>query len=286
MSSPGFVTNWNVTTINGVQYLVIDTASFRVPLDWDPSSNMFIAVAAPNGSLGNFPALVKGDPGDTPVIDTVINFTALDSTDPTPDSAAWTVEAPDLYQLNLALHKGAPGAAGGTTIMTATDLVATGAVSKQMIVVNPAANGFILMSQKVGDRYIPGTILSAPSGNPAYTLCAVPVPAQPFDWRPHVEGYTILTATGTDLQADLVVRLGVETSGSIVARGPGVAGQSPAVLSLASAPPAGSADGFDRVASGAGPTNVYLRVERQSGGSTFTTSNSTTLFAVRPMAVP
>jgi hypothetical protein len=172
------------------------------------------------------------------------------------------------------------------TIMTATDLVAGTPVTGQLIAVNAGANGFILEAQKVADRYIPGTILSAPSGNPSYTVCSVPIAAQPFDWRPECEGYNIVTATGPDLQADIVARLGTETSGSVVARGPGVAGVSPQVQSLVAAPPAGSADGFDRVAAGVGPTSVYFRVERQSGTSTFTTSASTTAFCVRPRPVP
>jgi hypothetical protein len=77
------VTNWNVTTIDGQQFLVIDVAKIRVPLDWDPSSNVFIAVAAPTGGVLNYPVLAKGDPGVTPDIDTVINYTALSWDDPT-----------------------------------------------------------------------------------------------------------------------------------------------------------------------------------------------------------
>lgn len=50
-------TNWNVTTIDGQEYLVMDSAEFRIPLDFDPSSNMFVAVAASPGGLGNFPTL-------------------------------------------------------------------------------------------------------------------------------------------------------------------------------------------------------------------------------------
>jgi hypothetical protein len=281
-----FVTNWNTAVINGVNYLVIEVAQFMVPLDWDPSSNMFIAVAAPNGSVGNFPALVQGAPGVTPTIDTAIQFTPLAYNDPTADAASWIVEAPNLYQLVLQLHDGAPGPPGTMTIMQATDLIATTPISGQMVVVNPAANGFVLQPQLIADRYIPGTILSAPSGNGAYTLCSVPIPAQSFDWRPECVGFTVISPTGTDLQANLVARLGTETSGSIVATGMTMAGGLPQVGTLVSIPPAGSADGYDRVAQGVGPTSVFLRVERQSGGSTFTTSSSTTLFGVRPRPVP
>jgi hypothetical protein len=280
------VTNWNTTQINGVDYLVIDAASFRIPLDWDPSSNMFIAVAAPNGAVGNFPALVQGDPGVTPTIDTVIDFTALEYNDPTADSASWIQESTNTYQLVLNLHKGAPGAAGGTTLMSASDLVATGAVAGQMMIVNPSVNGFVLHNQLVGDRFVPATILSASSGNPAFTLATVTIAAQLFDWRPHVEGYCIFTGTGSDLQVDLVARLGVETSGSDVGRGTQPAGQYPAAHVLTAGPPPGVADSYDRVAAGVGPTTIYLRGERQSGGSTFTTSAATTRFSVEVRPVP
>src|ERR1700747_2498658 len=148
------VTTWNIATIDGVDYLVISVAQFRVPLEWDPSSNMFIAVAAPSGGLGNFPALVKGDPGDAAQIDSVINFTALDYSDSTPDSASFTTLSPGLYQLNLALHKGSPGSSGTTTIMSATDLVGT-PTAGNIVVVNSSANGFVYATPKVGDLYRP-----------------------------------------------------------------------------------------------------------------------------------
>jgi hypothetical protein len=279
------VTNWNTTTINGVNYLVIDVASFRIPLDWDPSSNMFIAVAAPNGAVGNFPALIQGAPGVTPTIDSVVNFTALDPSDPTPDSASWISEGNNLYQLVLNLHKGATGAAGGTTLHTAGDLGGS-LTPGQTIVVNATANGFTITPVKVGDRYIPASILSCPSGNTGYTLCAVTVPVLGFDWRPHVEGYCIVTGTGTDLQVDLVARLNNQTTGNDVGRATQPAGQYPAAHTLVAGPPPGSADAFDRITAGAGPTTIYLRVERQSGVSTFTTSAVTTRFSVEVRPVP
>ena len=32
------VTNWTTTTIDGKEYLVIDTAKFSIQLDWDTNS--------------------------------------------------------------------------------------------------------------------------------------------------------------------------------------------------------------------------------------------------------
>lgn len=276
-------TTWNTTTINGVEYLVIDTASFRVPLDFDPNSNMFIAVAAPTGGLGAFPALVKGDTGDTPTLDNV-NFTVLEADDPTADSASWTETAPGVYDLDLVLHKGPQGDTGDT-IVTPTDF-GTPVVGK-IPVVNAALDNFELKTQKVGDRYIPGGISNTPSGNPTYTLCTVAVPAQDFDWRPEVTGQCDVLYTGVGTIVDLVARLDNETGGNIVGRG---YGSLPAVhynrvITLTPGPPAGASADYDKVLAGYAAT-IYFRAERQSGTATFTTTASRTRFCVRVCPIP
>lgn len=291
-------TNWNTATINGQQYLVIDVASFRIPLDFDPSSNMFIAVAAPSGGVGNFPALVKGDPGDTPTINPVINFTALATGDSTPDSASWTLVGSNEYQLNLALHDGPQGAPGGTAVMSGSDVSGSGSATPgQILVVNPAANGFVYASQRVGDRYVPASIASCPSGNAAYTLCSVPIPAQPFDWRPDIRGSVPISPTGLNVTVDLIARLsntntdGGETTGNEVGRAIGLpagswlTGPTPYTLSMETGPPPGSSDTYDRVPKGQTAT-VFLRIERQTGSDTFTTAGATSRFGVRVQPCP
>lgn len=280
------VTNWSSTFIDGKEYLVIDVAQFRVPLDWDPSSNMFLAVAAPYGGLGSFPALVQGDDGQTPNIDTVINFTVLDWDDPTPSTASWTEISENLYRLNLALHNGPQGDAAAFDLQDADNLVGT-MVAGKMIVVDPTASGFIYITPKVGDEYWPATISNTPSGNAAYTLCAVSVPAQGFDWRPEVSGWCVITGTGSDVQVDLIARLNDAASGNIVGRGRGHSGQNTEGFStvLSSGPPAGSASTYNKVAAGV-PAVIYLRAERQSGANTFTTTSAATWFNVKVRPVP
>lgn len=294
--------NWNVTTIDGVEMLVINTAQFRVPLDWSPDSNMFIAVAAPNAGVpiasGGFQALIKGDPGAVPTIDGTINFTPLAYTDSTPDSASWTSLGSNQYRLNLALHDGPPGIAESAAVMNATDVVGSGsATPTQILVVNPTSNGFVYASQRVGDRYVPASIASCASGNPLFTLCSVPIPAQPFDWRPEVSGSVPITPTGLDLTVDLIARLSNTDGDGGQAAGPEVGsaiglpagswltGPTPYTLSLESGPPSGSADTFDRVPKGQIAT-VYLRIERQTGSATFTTSGATSRFKVRVAPCP
>jgi hypothetical protein len=289
--------NWNTTVIDGVNYLVVNTAQFRIPLDWDPSSNMFIAIAAPNAAVpigtGGFPALVTGAPGPAPNISDVINFTALAYGDSTPDSASFSVIGTNEYQLNLALHLGATGATGpSAAVMSASDVVGSGsATPTQMLVVNPTSNGFVYAPQRVGDRFVPASIASCPSGNAFYTLCSVPIPAQVFDWRPVVSGFVPVYPTGLDVTVDLVARLNNATTGNEVGRiaglpaGSWLTGPTPYTMSIESGPPPGSADSWDRVANGAAAT-VYLNLERQTGSATFTSTGSTSRFKVRVAPTP
>jgi hypothetical protein len=124
-------------------------AKIRVPLDWDPSSNVFIAVAAPTGGVLNYPVLAQGDPGVTPDIDTAINYTPLAKDDPTPASASWTETSPNVYKLNLALHEGADGA-NGNTVLDPGDF--TGAAPGKGIALNSGRYRVRLQTPKVGGR--------------------------------------------------------------------------------------------------------------------------------------
>lgn len=261
-------------------------AKFRIPLDWDPSSNMFFAVAAPSGGLGGIPALVQGDDGETPNIDSTINFAELDFDDPTPASASWTEVSENLYRLNLALHRGPRGNAAAFDLEDADNLVGTMAAGR-MIVVNSAANGFTYAAPPVGDMFWPASINSAPSGNAAYTLTQVSVPAQPFDWRPDPTGWCVITGTGSDVQVDLIARLDNPASGAIVGRGRGGIGTNSTGLAtvLTSGPPAGSTPTYNRVSAGS-PATIYLRAERQSGSNTFTTAATATHFGVKVCPIP
>ncbi len=280
------VTNWTTTVIDGREFLVIDVAKFRIPLDWDPSSSMFIAVAAPDGGLGSFPGLVQGDPGPTPVIETAINFTPLPPGDPTPDSASWTVTATNTYKLNLALHQGPKGDVTSFNLSDADDLTGP-LVAGKVIAVNTAGSGYEYVFQKAGDEYWPALVNNAPTGNPAYTLCQVSVPAQPFAWRPQVSGWCVVSGTGADVQVDLIARLNDQVAGKVLGRGRGKIGQnadgSPTVL--VSGPPSGSPADYNKIAAGATAT-IFLRAERQSGSQTFSTVGSATGFSVRVCPVP
>lgn len=280
------VTNWTSTTIDGKEYLVIDVAKFRIPMDWDPSSSMFIAVAAPDGGLGSFPGLVQGDPGPAPVIDTAINFTALASGDPTPDSASWTAVGVNTYKLNLALHQGPQGDVTSFNLADADDVAGT-RLAGRIIAVDAAASGYEYVTQKTGDEYWPAAIQNTPTGNSAYTLCQVSIPAQPWAYRPQVSGWCVVTGTGQNVQVDLIARLDDQAAGKVLGRGRGKIGEntdgSPTIL--VSGPPSGSTADYNVVEAGASAT-IFLRAERQSGSNTFSTVGSATQFSVRVCPVP
>lgn len=281
---------WNTTVIDGRQFLVIDLAKFMVPLDWDPSSNMFLAVGVPDGGFGNLPVLLSGSNGLPPDLDTVIDFTPLADGDPTADFAFWVETAPNVYKLHLGLHTGQRGL-DGNTILDPNDFADP--LPGYFPAVNPGINGFDLVPQKVGDCYWPSTFSATPSGNSAWTLCPVPIPAQPFDWRPEVEGFCVVTPLGSNVRVDLIARLqiggtNVEATGNEVGRARGVPGLNPPTHVLSSGPPPDSNDAYNRVPAGS-TAIVYYRAERQAGGSDFFTTPSTypdINFKVRVCPVP
>lgn len=273
---------WNITTIDGKRYLVVDVAKFRIPLDWDPSSNMFFAVSYPDGGIGSFTALAKGDPGDPPVLAQQIAVTELAPNDPTLASGSFTQTSPGVYALSVALHRGAKGDPGDTVLDPGD--YGTG-LPGDFLVVNSDLDAFELAPSQVGDRYLPATVVSTPSGNAGYTLCTVSVPPQRRDWRPVVDGFCEITGTGANVKVDLLVRRDSATAGNIMGRATQPAGQYPATHVLSSVLPPGSPRNYDIVPAGE-PAVFYLRAERVSGSDTFTTSSTTTAFSVRVTAVP
>lgn len=285
-------TGWNKVTKDGRDWLVVDLAQLHVPLDWDPSSNMFLAVAAPSAGFGtalaNFPALVQGDPGPAPTIEGV-DFTPLAYDDPTPNVAEFDLVAPattltgPVYRLNLALHMGPPGEDGTTSIDM--DSITGTPIFKRMIQVNASATGFEFVSPKVGDLYVPASINSTAIGNPNSTLAPVVIPAQDFDWRPEVVGHTIVTPESTpDVRVDMYARLNGETNGNIIGSCPGIVNATER-LHFSPVPAPGSADSFNKVLAGQSAT-IHQRVERQAGTKTYSTSASTTRFGVRVHPIP
>lgn len=267
------------TTADGSAYIF--EGKILIPVN--PETGAPVILLRPEGGMMlNVPAIEQGTPGKHAQIDTTINFTALEPDDPTEDSASWTVltpptdSTPGLYRLNLALHMGAKGDDGDAT-WDPTDLEET-PTAGYVPAVNDVGDGFDLVPQKVGDRYLPASIANSGTDDANTTLTVIAVDAQPFDWRPEVEAQTTVTQVTPSCSVDLIARLNGETTGNIVARCHGIGGTER--LSITSAPPAASADTFDKVEAGQA-ANIYIRVEKQTGSGTYTTSASTTLCAVR-----
>jgi hypothetical protein len=287
---------WPTVIVGGTEYWEIPTLTRIAKAD--PDAQVFFLVGTPDGGVAAVGPLVKGDPGKHTEFQTAVDFTSLAWDDPTPSSAGVTVITPgsdtvsQVVQLALALHEGQPGA-DGTTSLDLDSIGGTAAAGKT-VVVNATADGFDYQSIKVGDRYYPATVNSTPSGNPAYTLCPIAVPAHDFDWRPEVRGGAIVVGTGADVTVDLVARLQVgavsaETSGNIIGRALGIAGQNPpphvfqAAVTAADIT-AGGTD-YDKVPAGQSAI-IYIRAERQSGTETFTTQASRTTASVKVAPIP
>lgn len=272
---------YSTVTIDGQEFWRVYTL---VPKENDPDRGSFIFFAKPLDGVSGIAGLVKGDPGKHTEFDTAVDFTVLEPNDPTPDSVQVVELVPgsdtvsQKVQLEVKLHKGEKGD-DGVSVLDLESVEGTAAAGA-IPVVNNAVDAFTYATQRVGDRYIPASINSVASGNANFTLCAVTIPSQPWDWRPSVTGQCTVVGTGTNVAVDLVARLNTETTGNIVGRCFGEAGQNPAPMALVSGPPAGSASGYDKVSAG-DIAVIYFRTERRTGSDTYTASSTTMSFCVR-----
>lgn len=263
------------------------TGDIRVAKTFDPTSKSAIILLGPDGGVAEIPALVKGDPGQPATIDSAINFTALAWDDPTVDSATFSTLTPGtettapVYRLNLALHKGSPGASGASAVLTASDV--TGTATDGYYLTKTTVSGVgkaTWTAPKVGDQYWPASIANT-SGTDGQnrTLCSVSIPAQPFDWRPRVFAQAVIAGT-VNTRVDLIARLDNATSGDVVGRAFGQVGASPPTAVLVSGVPAGSASTVGKVAAGSSAV-VFLRAEQQASTTdSYTTAGVTTSFMV------
>lgn len=279
-----------VVTIDGEEFWQWK-AVLRIPKNWTPESGVFIAVAPPGG-IANFPAAVQGDPGLPPTLRNIV-VTELAWDDDTPMSATFTAitpgtsTMPPVYDLNLSLRAGEPGADGTMTLLGASDLDeddAAAPTAGYLFAVKALAGGGFgaeLVAQRVGNTYWPTAVeaeLSTATGS--HARAAVTIPAQPFPWRARCNGQQQVTPNGNDVQVDLVARVNA-TDGPVVARGLGLANGAAQVLTLAAAPPVNSVAGFGEIAAGAGPTVIYFRVEQVGSGlATYGTVEGRCLYSV------
>lgn len=266
----------------------------RIPKNWTPESGVFIAVAPPGG-IANFPAAIQGDPGFTPTFRN-INLVELAYGDPTPATATWTLitagtsTAPPVFDLELALHAGAPGATPDVNLLTAGDLDDGGSPTPGYIFqINATGDGVDLVALRVGNTYWPTAVTVLSNATGANAVAQVVIPPQPNPCRLHVNGQQVVSYDGPDVQVDLVARLGGTgtgtgaTDGQVIARGLGLPGTAALMqnLAFAAAPPVASTAGFGEIAAGGSGRTVYIRVEQVgSGTDTFDTVSGRALYSV------
>lgn len=264
---------WRTEYRDGVRWLFCNLAELGFRLDDDgQASGMFLAVAAPLGgvaSLGNI--LAKGDQGFSPSIE-MGSFTELDADDPTAAfiSLDLVAEATDVsgpvYALNGALHAGATGEAG-------TVVFNPGAISEDpqlgwIPAVAPGLETFELVPQRVPTMHWPATVTDVPPGTTAgFTMTVIPIAAVPYD-RYVIPAGTVQVAasSGSNLRVDLVARLNAD-DGVILGRDYGRAGASDK-LTLIGYPDAGTTSSATKLLANQ-PANVYIRTEKQSGSSSY-----------------
>lgn len=261
------------TTDDGLWYIF----DGKVFMPVGPSTGAPVLMLRPQGGIAQgMPAVADGPPGAAAALQTgPIPFTELAHSDPTPGGISVTEVSPGLYALSGALHSGADGASGTTSI----DLTTIGGtpVAGQLIKVNSSANGFVFTPLPIAERYVAASIADTAAGNAISLLTTIPIPNKLFDYRVMVTGHTIVTQNGgSNVVVNLVAHLGT-AGGNTIAQCDGIGGTERLLFS--SAPPAGAADLFDRVPAGSGTTNVYIRTEQVSGSNTYTTSHTTSRFA-------
>lgn len=267
--------SWPTTTYNGEGYYLFDGVTL-IPIN--PSTGAAVVMLRPQGGMGvGIPPIADGAPGAAAELqEGPISFTELAYDDPTPGSLTVTEVSPGLYALSGALHKGAPGDDGTSTVVL--DGIGGSAAASKIIKVNAGVTGFDFAFEKVGDRYIPVSVNNTTAGTSNSTLAVVSISARNVDYRVRARGYQIVRQSGgSDVRVDLVARLNGETGGNVVSRCQGIGGTER--LTLVDAPPAGSVTGFDKVIAGNAAT-IHFRTEQQSGANTYTTSNSEALFVV------
>jgi hypothetical protein len=244
----------------------------------DPTTGVVTLTLTPSGGVGALPALVAGTPGLPPVFDSFVTH-MVDPADTLPPSTVTLVSpgGPGIashYAIDVYVYKGAAGSPGASgTLLGASDAVVSSPADGYTFQYSSADGKMHLVAQRIGGLYLPTSIVST-SGNAATrTLATVGIPGQPFDYRPLVWGYSIVTGT-INTHVDLIARIASAT-GDQVGRCPGIPGPVDRPILI---PAFGGAINttYGKVSAGSGVTNLYFLAAEQSGTSDSWTTNSAT----------
>ena len=243
----------------------------------------------PDVGVSNLPALVAGEPGFPPTLRNVtVNQVAYGTTPPASSFTLITAGGPgtaSVYDLNLYVNSGATGSTGsGSAISSASDISGT-PTNGYTVVYNSSTSKWVIRGVQTGDIYSASTFTSYAGSATQTTLATITVPAQPFDWRPDVQGFA--RATGVNTQIDLACYLNSATTGDQVGYGPGTTSNfTPIYLHRAFGAAIGSGT-YGRVAAGSSAT-LYLVAKQVAAGvsTSWSVSNSSCNFSVKVNPIP
>ena len=242
----------------------------------------------PDIGVSNLPVLATGPTGPPPVLKNVfVNQIAYGTALPASSFAASSSGVAGEYDLTLYVNSGAQGATGTTTISAASDVQGT-PTTGYGLVYNTALGKWVVSATLAGDIYSTTTFSTVAASVAAQaTIGTITVPAQPFDWRPDVDGYCTASG-GASAKVELACLVNDAYTGDRVGYGPGVTGNaSPITLQRAFGAAIGTGT-YGRVLAGSAAT-FYLvakQVNSLVSGETWTVQGSSANFTVRVNPIP
>lgn len=246
----------------------------------------------PDIGVTNLPALVTGDSGPPPTLRNVtVNQVAYGTTPPASSATLITpggAGTASVYDLTLYVNSGQQGVAGSFAIASATDLSGT-LTNKYTLVYNASTSLWVVSPMLAGDilNITPVTGFTSYSGSAGQaTLGSLTVPAQPFDWRPSVEGFA--TPTGTaNTKVDLAAYLTSPTTGDQVGYMIGQPGALPPTLSLQRSFGAAIGSGsYGRVSAGSAATLYFVAKQTATTSDAWGVAAASCSFSVLVNAIP
>lgn len=217
----------------------------------NPTNGVCTLTLTPSGGVGTLPALLAGQPGQSPIFDSVSVTTLAAGSQATvgisqvsPGSAGVSSH----YTLSFGIPTGATGATGVSTIGGASDLSGSPAVGNITYVSGVGPTAFTYTAMPFGNVYNATSFTSASkTGAQSAVLASISVPAQPAAWIPWVSGYCIVNGTVSTV-VTLSALLNNSSTGNVLGSLPGTNGQ--AIQRLQMQPAFGSAlgSGYGKVA--------------------------------------
>ncbi|OBG71324.1 MULTISPECIES: hypothetical protein [unclassified Mycobacterium] len=257
----------------------------RFPAGTNLASGVGIVIFGPDGGIANFEGIAKGDPGVSPTMTFQTVQVAAGTTLPSPNPAVVFTPAsgdtPPNYAVTMYVNAGATGAAGGTEILTATDLEGTAAAG-YLIGYSAADSKAKWLPIPVGGWYLAESIAATASNtNALKNMSSIAIGAQPFDWWPEVFAQAQVIGA-TDTRVDLVARIN-STTGDICGYGYGAAGAAPPpVIAL----PSGLVAGSDNIIPAGEAATIFLNAENQTDSDNPWNTTTSASFQVKVNPVP